>query len=85
MSLSHDEAIVYAAFAHQLVVSPELGQAAFVEDDEVIRVAKSRQPVGYGDGGAVRYELGESLLDTVLGLGVQRRCCLVEDQDAGVV
>ena len=43
-----------------------------------------RQPVGDGDGRAALHQVVERLLDLLLGLGVDRRGGLVEDQDARV-
>ena len=70
---------------HQLVVAPQLGDAAVVDHDDAVGVAHGREAVGDDEGGASVHQVGEGLLDEVLALRVEGGGGLVEDEDGGVV
>ena len=59
-----------------------LDDAAAVEHQDLVGVDHGRQAVGDDQGGALGRDLVEARLDLALGLGVERRGGLVEDQDA---
>ena len=58
---------IQAVFLHQLLVSALLDEFAVVEDADHIGVADGAEAVGDDEGGAVRAELVEGLLDELLG------------------
>ena len=61
-------------------MGPALDDASCVEHEYLVRVVDRREPVGDGDRRAAAREIVERLLDGPLGLVVERRGCLVEDQ-----
>ena len=61
-----------------------LHDPAVLHDHDAVRLAQGEQPVGDQDGGAALGDAVQSLLDVLLGLGVDARRRLVEDQDLGV-
>src|SRR6476469_4590650 len=63
---------VVAPVGDEVVVSAAFNDASVVENDDVVSV---------GDGGAVRREGIEGLLDGVFGVGVQRAGGLIQDED----
>ena len=69
---------------HQFVVVAELDELAAVHDDQPVSLAQRGQAVGDGDRGAAADQVVERLLNFLLGLGVDRRRCFVEDQDLRV-
>ena len=60
-----------------------LDDVAVVEHQDLVGIDDRRQAMGDDQGGAVGGDLGEARLDLALGLGVERRGRLVEDQDFG--
>ena len=72
---------VDAAARKQLAVVAALDDAAGFEHQDLVGVDDRRQPVRDDQRGAVGRDLGEARLDLALGLGVERRGRLVEDQD----
>ena len=83
--MCHDEAVVDPALAHEFLVSSKLRQAALVKHDKIIRVAQCGKTVRNGYGRAIGDKLRQSLLDTVLGLGIERRGGLVKYKDTRIV
>ena len=79
------QAVVGALARHQFVVRcPTSTTCPRSMHDQPVGLAQRRQPVGDGDRGAALHQVVERLLDLLLGLGVDRRGGLVEDQDARV-
>lgn len=75
---------VPAVLAHQLRVRALLDDAALVEDVDDVGALDSAEAVGDGNGGAALGRLVQGGLDDVLGLGVEGRRGLVQEQDLGV-
>jgi hypothetical protein len=75
---------VGALLLHQHVVRTDLHDLAAVHHHQPVGLAQGREAVRDGDGGAALHQVVERLLDLLLGLGVDRRGGLVEDQDARV-
>src|SRR6516162_494752 len=72
---------VDAATRQQLAVLAALDDAAIVEHQDLVGLDDRRQPVRDDQGRAVGGDLGEARLDLALGLGVERRGRLIEDQN----
>ena len=68
----------------ELLVGPALHDPAAVQDDDPVGVADGGEAVGDDEDGPARQELSQGALDEPLGLGVQVRRGLVQDQDRGV-
>jgi hypothetical protein len=68
----------------QLVVVADLGDPPALQDDQAVGAAEGAEAVGDGDRRPAADQVVQRLLDLALGLGVDRRGRLVEDQDAGV-
>ena len=62
----------------------DLGDPAALQHDQPVGLAQRAQAVGDGDRGAALDQVVERLLDLALGLGVDRRGRLVQDQDPRV-
>ena len=61
------------------------GDAALVEDEDLVGVDDGRQAVGDDDGRAAGGDVAQGLLDRRLGAAVERAGRLVEDQDRRVL
>src|SRR5215207_2558775 len=89
-SLSHElraeDLVVQFALAQESFVGATGGDLAFVEHQDQIRVPHGRDPLRYHEHRAVllTHELVERLLNRRLGLGVDRRGAVVEDEEARV-
>ena len=79
------EAGVLALPGDQLVVCPQLDDAALREHGDAGGVADGREPVRDHQHGAVLHQLVEGALDLALALGVERGGGLVEEEDGGVL
>ena len=62
-----------------------LDDAALVEDDDAVGAAHRREAVGDDERRAALHQVREGAGDERLGLGVELRGRLVEDQDRGVL
>jgi hypothetical protein len=70
------------AFArHQVIVLADLDDSAAIHDDEPVGAPQGREPVGDGDGGAAADQVVERALDLELGLGIDGRGRLVQDEN----
>src|SRR5436309_7466953 len=78
------EVEVAAALRVQRLVRAALDDAAVLDHQDLVGAPDGREPVGDDEGGAVLHQVGEARLDERLGLGVEARGGLVEDQDARV-
>ena len=58
-----------------------LGDASFVEDDDLVGVAQSGDAVGDEEGGASLHDLSEVTENRLLSVGVDRRKGVVENED----
>ncbi len=79
--LERMEAPVHAVVRQELVVGAFLHDAALVEHGDPMGEADGGQAVGDEDDGPPLGEVGESLLDDVLALGVEIGGRLVQDED----
>ena len=68
----------------QLVMPPALDDAALGDDQDAIRGNHARQPMGQDERRAPRHQPVERALDHRLVLGIDRRQCLVEDEDRSI-
>src|SRR5881409_1485353 len=66
-------------------VRPLLAQLALVQHEDAIRVLDGREAVGDDDRGAAAEELRERVLDQPLGLRIDARGRLIEDEDGRIV
>lgn len=55
-----------------------------LHDDDLVRVADGRKAVGDYQRGAALQQLAESLLDELVRVAVDVRCCFVEHEDARI-
>src|SRR5215472_13696204 len=76
---------IEAAGGEQLGVAARLDDAAGVDDDDAVGTLDRRQSVRDDDARAALHQSAERLLDEALGLGVERRRRLVEDEDRRVL
>ena len=60
-----------------------LGNAAIVQDDDVVGVSQGGDAVGDEDGSAVSHELAQVSENGFFSLGIHCRERVVQDQDAG--
>ena len=72
---------VDAALRQQLLVGARFAQLALVQDEDLVHVLDGRQPVRDGDRRAACHQDVQRVPDQHLGLGVDARRRLVEDQD----
>ena len=78
------EPFVVAAAGDEFVVLAVLHDLALVEDVDFVGMLDGRQAVCNGYGGARLHEVLQCLLDQSLGLGVEGRGGLVEDEDGRI-
>ena len=57
---------------------------AFVHDDDLVGIEDGGKTVGYNQAGASFHEPGHSVLDILLGTGVDAGCRLVQNQDVRI-
>jgi hypothetical protein len=76
---------VQAAARDQLVVGPDLGRPAALEHDDAVGRPDRREAVRDHQRRPVQGQARQRLLDQTLGLGVDRRGRLVQDQDRRVL
>src|SRR6185369_12017189 len=76
---------VEAAGGEQLAVAAHFDDTAGVDDDDAVGALDRREAVRDDEAGAPLHQPVERLLDQALGLGVERRRRLVEDQDRRVL
>ena len=79
------EAAVEAVFADEFVVGAFFGDAAVLDDKDLVGVPDRRQAVGDGDDGPAPGELGDGGLDQVLVLRVDAGRGLVQNDDGRVL
>jgi len=84
VGVPEDERRVPTAAREQVLVRAHLDNPPVVEDDDLIGIADGREPVGDCDRRAALGEALERGLDRSLGLRVERRRRLVEDEDGRV-
>ena len=72
------------ALREQLLVRARLAQLALVQHQDLVHVLDGRQPVRDGDRRAAGHQHVQRVADQELGLGVDARRRLVEDQDARI-
>ena len=65
----------------QFRMGSDLGQSALVEHQNLIGMLDRGETVRDDQGGPVRYEVGQGILHQTLGLIVERRCGLIQNQD----
>ena len=75
---------VLAAERHELVVRAPLDDAARLEHDDLIRVAHGRDPVRRHKDRSSGADASQPVQDRALGLAVDRRQRVVEEQDRRV-
>src|SRR5258705_13757577 len=75
---------IRTAPGEQFFMPPALDDAAPLQDDDGGGAADGGGPVREDERGPVQHQRGQRVLDQHLGLGVQRRGGLVEDQDRRV-
>src|SRR3989344_7756786 len=61
-----------------------LNNFAFIQDDNPVHLPDSGKSVGDDYGRFALNELGERILNQMLGVGVKRGCRLVQDKDRGI-
>src|SRR5690606_8670799 len=79
------ESAVDGAAGEQLVVPTLLDDAPGVDDDDAVGMLHGGEAVRDHEGGAALRELLERLLDGSLGLSIEGRRSLVQDQDRRVL
>src|SRR6185437_5361833 len=76
---------VQSVLREQLRVRAGLRQAAALEHDDAIGLFHGRQAMRDDERGAVAQQLRQRLLDVALGLGIESRRGLVQDQDRRIL
>ena len=84
LELGGVEAGVDAVLGEELGVGAALGDAAAVEDEDLVRLEDGAEAVGDDDAGAVREDALEGLLDEAFGFAVETAGGFIEDEDARV-
>ena len=79
------ESRVDATPREEIAVRPLLAQLALVQHEDAIRVLDGREAVGDHHRGAAAEELRERVLDQPLGLRIDARGRLVENEDGRIV
>src|SRR6185312_1945025 len=82
--LAIPELRVSPAFGQQLAMRAVFDDAAGIEIDDAVHAGDRRQTVRDGDDSAAPHEGPETLLDQVFGLGIERGCGFVQDEDLRV-
>ena len=80
LALSHDKIVINAALFKKLGMRADLGDSAVFEHNEPVRMAQGRKSVGNGYCCSVLNQSAERFLNMALCLGVERACCLVENE-----
>jgi hypothetical protein len=62
-----------------------LDHLAVLDNDDAVELTQRGEPVRDGYDGTAGHQPGQCLANGLLGLGVQRRCRLVEQQDRRVL
>src|SRR3989441_717231 len=79
------EPVVHAALREEVAVRAYLDDSTFVEHDDAVDVLDRREAVGDDDRRPPEHQLGERILDEMLGLRIDRARRLIEDeQNLGV-
>ena len=69
--------------AYEFLVSPSLDYDPILEDHDHVRIDHSGQSVGHYQSGPVFADIIQCTLDVPLGLCVQGRSCLIQQDDFG--
>lgn len=83
-TLQAHEFSVSASEGHQLVVRPLFGNDTFIKDINDVGFLDRAQSVCHGNGCSAFGGSIKGGLHHLLGLRVERRGCLIEEQDLGV-
>src|SRR5438477_1084354 len=75
---------IIAAVSEQLVVCDALGDGAFDQDDDLVGVANGGGAVRNQNRGAALHDSAQAVEDALLGLGVDARERVVEDENARI-
>ena len=70
-----------AFLLEQRLVAAALGDVAGLQHDDLVGIDDGGEPVGDHQRGAVARHQRQGILNVLLGLGIERRGGLVEDQD----
>src|SRR5580700_758678 len=76
---------VQAAEREQLLMGAAFDDPARIQHDDAVGLLYGGKPVRDDEGGAVAHQLRERRLDVPLGLRVERRRRLIEDQDRRIL
>ncbi len=79
------QAAVDAVAGQQLIVASDLGDAAFVDDDDAVGIAHGGEPVRDDEDRPSTHQVGERLLHDELAFRIQIRRGLVQDEDRRVL
>lgn len=82
--LDLNELIIFALHRHQLLGRSAFYDAAVVNNNDLVRLAERGEAVSDHNGRSAAYQMLDSLLNEVLGLGVNGCRCLVENEDARI-
>ena len=76
---------VGTAFLHEQVVGAPLGDAAILDDQDLVCVPDGVEPVGDDQQGLAPAQFTDGLLDVLFIVRVHAGCGLVQDDDRGVL
>src|SRR5437763_7737023 len=76
---------IQAALRHELVVIAGLRDAAFLENNDHVRLANRTESMRDRDRCSTGHDAADVVLNRALGFGIERRRCFVENQDRRVV
>ena len=79
------DAAVEPLVRQQLVMRAAFDDASVIEHKDTVGALERQQALGDDKRCAVAHQLGQRLLDQVLGLGVHAAGRVIEDEDAGIV
>ena len=75
---------VNAALREQFLVRPRLADLSFVQHQNLVHVLDRRKPMGDGDRRPAGHQHAQSITDHDLGLGIDARGRLVQDEHARI-
>src|SRR4051794_37088793 len=76
---------IASALAQQLVVAARLGHRAVLDHQNAVRMHDGGKPMRDYQRGAALAQFGDRIPDVTLGLGVERRGCLVQKYDRRIL
>ncbi len=77
--------LVISVFSNQFIVGTTLHNPALVQYADFVGMLDGTQSVGHCHGGTGLHQSLQGILYQALALGIESRCCLVEDEDRRIL